>query len=101
MRRLWQKVYERLGDPKVAQKVHGWGTIIWFLASVPIAVIFGSLVVVVTWLSLYAIVVAHWSSWQAARTEVAQDEASKRLHELVKRLRKLDPDDPEDDAERE
>lgn len=55
---------------------HGWASVVWFAASFPLAWWFGSSVIFVTFLSLYAIVTGHWSSWQAARVEVKQDEAS-------------------------
>jgi hypothetical protein len=47
--------------------------VVWFVASFPLAIIFGSSVIFVTFLSLYAIVAGHWSSWQAARVEVRQE----------------------------
>jgi hypothetical protein len=64
-----------LGRPSFLRGFHGWATIIWFLASFPLAILFGSSVVFVTFLSLYAIVAGHWSSWQAARVEVRQEDA--------------------------
>lgn len=100
MKGLWNKFYHKVGDPLFAQKAHGWFTIIWFFVSLPLVVLFGTLVLFVSWLSVYAIVTGHWAAWQAARTEVAQSEADRALRELVERLRKLDPDDPNKDAER-
>lgn len=64
---------ERFGDSTFLRKFHGWATVIWFALSLPLAIVFGDLVIFVTFISLYAIVVAHWSSWQAARVEVKQD----------------------------
>jgi hypothetical protein len=55
------------------RKFHGWAAVLWFLASFPLAWYFGSAVIFVTFLSLYAIVTGHWSSWQSARVEVKQD----------------------------
>lgn len=68
------KVFALFGRPEFLKAFHGWATIIWFVLSFPLAWLFGSAVVFVTFLSLYAIVVGHWSSWQAARVEVKQDE---------------------------
>jgi hypothetical protein len=62
------------GRPQFLRAFHGWMTAAWFAASFPLAIYFGSSVVFVTFLSLYAIVVGHWSSWQAARTEVRQEQ---------------------------
>jgi hypothetical protein len=69
------KVWALFGRPAFLRAVHGWATLIWLLASVPLAFLYGSSVVFVTFLSLYAVVTGHWSSWQAARVEVRQDEA--------------------------
>jgi hypothetical protein len=92
------KIFQKFADPHFATKLHGWFTIAWLCASLPLALAFGDLVIFVTWLSLYAIVVAHWSSWQATRTEILQSEADKKLQEDHERLKKLDPDDPQDEV---
>lgn len=68
------KVFALFGRPEFLRSFHGWMTIIWFIISFPLAFYLGSSVVFVTFLSLYAIVTGHWSSWQAARVEVRQDE---------------------------
>lgn len=77
-----EKFETYVGRPDYLRKFHGWATVIWFLLSFPLAYKFGSSVIFVTFLSLYAIVTGHWSSWQAARVEVKQDV--------------LDPDTPTD-----
>lgn len=64
------------GRPAFLRSFHGWATVAWLVASVPLAVLFGSLVLFVTLISLYAIVVGHWSAWQAARVEVKHDRAN-------------------------
>jgi hypothetical protein len=64
---------ELFGRPTFLRSFHGWATVVWFGISLPLAMLYGSSVVFVTFLSLYAIVVGHWSSWQAARVEVKQD----------------------------
>lgn len=72
------KVFSLFGRPEFLRGFHGWMTIIWFVISFPLAFWLGSSVVFVTFLSLYAIVTGHWSSWQAARVEVRQDEQQAR-----------------------
>lgn len=62
------------GRPAFLRSFHGWATLVWFVASVPLAIAYGSSVIFVTFLSLYAVVTGHWSAWQAARVEVRQDE---------------------------
>ena len=101
MKKLLNKVTDFFGNPKYAKAIHGWFTVIWLLVSVPSALLFGDLVVFVTWLSLYAIVVAHWSSWQATRTEIRQEEADRKLQEDHERLKKLDPDHPREAVDEE
>lgn len=67
------KITQWIGRPDYLRKFHGWAAIVWFIISLPLAFMYGSSVVFVTFLSLYAIVTGHWSSWQAARVEVNQD----------------------------
>ncbi|MGZ4745640.1 MAG: hypothetical protein ACXVYY_01020 [Oryzihumus sp.] len=67
------KVFALFGRPSFLRAFHGWMTILWFVASVPLAFAYGSSVVFVTFLSLYAVVTGHWSSWQAARVETNQE----------------------------
>jgi hypothetical protein len=57
------------------RRVNGWLTIFW-VAMIPIAYEAGWLtsVTFVSALSLWALVSGHWSAWQAARVEVAQQE---------------------------
>ncbi len=68
------KIWALFGRPAFLRGFHGWATLAWLLASFPLAVAYGSSVVFVTFLSLYAVVTGHWSAWQAARVEVRQDE---------------------------
>ena len=89
-----KKVHNWLADSNHAMTLHGWFAIFWLVVSVPLALAFGDMVLFVTWLSLYAIVVAHWSSWQSSRTEAAQDKADAELRELVLRLRRMDNEEP-------
>jgi hypothetical protein len=63
------------GDPVFMRRVNGWLAIFWVLV-IPIAYEAGWLtsVAFVSALSLWALVSGHWSAWQAARVEVAQQE---------------------------
>lgn len=79
---LWASVQ---GDPIFMRRVNGWFTILW-VAMIPVSLITGwvSSVVYVSALSLWALVSGHWSAWQAARVEVAQQvEAQRRANEDV------------------
>jgi hypothetical protein len=61
------------------RRVNGWLTMFW-LAMIPISYTMGWLnsVVYVSALSLWALVSGHWSAWQAARVEVAQQQDRER-----------------------
>jgi cytosine/uracil/thiamine/allantoin permease len=72
------KIFALFGRPEFLRRLHGWAAVLWFVASFPLAWWLGSSVVFVTFLSLYAIVTGHWSSWQAARVETRQDEEINR-----------------------
>lgn len=56
------------------RRVHGWLTIIWFVAAIPICLFLSTSVPFLVFISVYAVVVSHWSSWQASRVEVVQNE---------------------------
>ncbi len=57
------------------RRVNGWMTVFW-ICMIPISYSLGwlSSVTYVSALSLWALVTGHWSTWQAARVEVAQKE---------------------------
>jgi hypothetical protein len=90
---LWSSVQ---GDPVFMRRVNGWLTIFW-LVMIPVSLVthWVTSVVYVSALSLWALVSGHWSAWQAARVEVAQQKEARRreqddvagdvVHELVKR----------------
>jgi hypothetical protein len=76
---VWASVQ---GDPVFMRRVNGWLTIFW-IVMIPISYAAGWLnsVVYVSALSLWALVSGHWSAWQAARVEVAQDREIERQRE--------------------
>jgi hypothetical protein len=67
---LWAMVQ---GDPVFMRRVNGWFTIVWILM-IPVSIATGWIhsVAYISALSLWALVSGHWSAWQAARVEVAQ-----------------------------
>ena len=73
---LWASIQ---GDPAFMRRLNGWLTMFW-IAMIPISFAMGWLnsVVYVSALSLWALVSGHWSAWQAARVEVAQERELKR-----------------------
>ena len=70
-RALWASIEN---DPVVMRRIHGWLTIFWLVASVPIILFLRDSVPALVFISVYANVVGHWSSFQAARVEVRQEE---------------------------
>ncbi len=76
VRSLWTSIQ---GDPVFMRRVNGWLAIFW-IVMIPISYSLGwlSSVTYVSALSLWALVAGHWSSWQAARVEVAQEKEIQR-----------------------
>jgi hypothetical protein len=104
VRSLWASVQ---GDPVFMRRVNGWLTIFW-VAMIPVAYAAGWLtsVTFVSALSLWALVSGHWSAWQAARVEVAQQEqveaeaehpVEQRVVEKMVERTDVDKAPPEDD----
>jgi hypothetical protein len=75
-RSLWSSIQ---GDPVFMRRVNGWLTMFW-IAMIPVSLATGWVksVVYVSALSLWALVSGHWSAWQAARVEVAQERELQR-----------------------
>jgi hypothetical protein len=62
------------------RRLNGWLTIFW-IVMIPLSIVTGWIhsVAYVSALSLWALVSGHWSTWQAARVEVTQQqEATER-----------------------
>jgi hypothetical protein len=76
---LWASVQ---GDPVFMRRVNGWLAIFW-VVMIPISLATGWVksVVYVSALSLWALVSGHWSSWQAARVEVTQEQEIQKQYE--------------------
>ena len=74
---LWASVQ---GDPVFMRRLNGWLTLFW-VAMIPVSWELGWLksVAYVSALSLWALVAGHWSTWQAARVEVTQQEEAEKL----------------------
>src|SRR4051812_40569287 len=64
------------GDPTSMRLLQGWLTVVWFVAAIPICIYLYDSVPFLVFISVYAVVTGHWSSWQAARVEEKQDEAA-------------------------
>src|SRR6185369_11044014 len=76
-RSLWASIQ---GDPVFMRRVNGWFTLFW-VAMIPVSIATGWIrsITYVSALSIWALVSGHWSTWQAARVEVTQQqEAAER-----------------------
>lgn len=62
----------RAGEPEAMEDFHKWATIVWFVAAIPICLLLSSSIPFLVFISVYAVVTGHWSSWQASRVEVKQ-----------------------------
>lgn len=56
------------------RRLHGWLTVTWFVAAFPIMYFWSENITFLVFVSVYAVVTGHWSSFQAARVEVKQDQ---------------------------
>lgn len=68
-------VFELFGRPQFLRAFHGWATLVWAVL-IPVSVL-TDLRTSVFWIvlmSVWANFVGHFSSWQATRVEVKQDE---------------------------
>lgn len=71
MKRL-RKWCSKLVEPHYMKKIHGWLTVFWIImAPVSIATGIVYLVAFISLISIYALAIGHFSSWQAARAEEA------------------------------
>lgn len=71
------KILVWMGRPKFLKAFHGWATLVWAIL-IPVSVL-TPLRTSVFWLvlmSVWANFVGHFSSWQATRVEVKQDDAT-------------------------
>jgi hypothetical protein len=80
------KFYE---NPVVLRRFHGWCTLFWLPFTI-LSYIVGWLesVVFVSVVSMVALFLGSFSSWQAARTEVVQDQTTEDLGDKLDRLRR-------------
>lgn len=76
-----------MNDPIIFKKINGWLTVIWFVAAIPICIFLATSVPFLVFISVYAVVTGHLSTWQSAAVEVKQDEQNDSqddaLHEKV------------------
>jgi hypothetical protein len=70
---FWDKFQN---DPVFMRKLNGWLALIWLAAALPICIFLASSVPFLVFVSVYAVVTGHWSTWQSARVEVRQSEDS-------------------------
>ena len=62
------------GEPQAMRKLHAILSILWFVGAFPICIWLSNSIPFLVFISVYAVVTGHWSSWQAARVEEKQDQ---------------------------
>jgi hypothetical protein len=80
--------FELFGRPAFLKGFHGWMTLLWGLL-IPVTVL-TDLKTSIFWIALMSVwanFVGHFSSWQAARVEVTQDEALAENQQAIAELR--------------
>lgn len=99
MRKAYDWMMSKIGDPVFMRAFNGWATLFWLGMILPsLALGWLSSVIYVSALSLWALVSGHWAAWQAARVEVKQveqeeaedDRIEKMVEEIVTRLKRDD-----------
>ena len=63
----WGKAF---ADPFFAIKFHKWAAIVWFILAFPICIFLSNSIPLIVFVSVYAIVVGHWGSYQAAAADI-------------------------------
>ncbi|QGJ92094.1 hypothetical protein SEA_KEELAN_134 [Gordonia phage Keelan] len=72
----WTKRLEKLTDAKASVWIHFWFLVLWLVPGTIVTVVWlSSTVAWVSWMSLYAIVVAHWGGMQAALADLRTPDA--------------------------
>jgi hypothetical protein len=89
---LMKQMLRNMGSPYFLRAFHGWSTIFWVPFTV-LAFFLGWLqsVTFVSLVSMVALFLGSFSSWQASRTEVAQDELSETKADKKRKLFKSHP----------
>lgn len=90
---LWASVQN---NPVVFRKINGWLTVIWFVLAFPICIFLSKSVPFLVFISVYAVVTGHLSTWQAARVEVQQEKEAERLDQDAPRRIEKKVDDLRD-----
>lgn len=69
------KVFALFGRPEFLKAFHGWSTLVWFIL-IPLTILtdLKESIMWIALMSVWANFVGHFSSWQATRVEVKQDQ---------------------------
>lgn len=73
LKSLWVSVMD---DPVFLMKFNGWATVFWLLMIIPTIFWWKNSIEYLVAVSVYAVIMGHLSTWQAARVEVKQDVAA-------------------------
>lgn len=71
-----KKLLTKFGEPKFSARFHKWAALFWFIAAFPIMYWFSTSIALLVFISVYAIVVGHWSGYQASAAEIEAGNSS-------------------------
>jgi hypothetical protein len=69
---MLKKLWSKINQPESMKKLNGWLALVWFVLAFPICIFLANSIPLLVFISVYAIVTGHWSSWIAGRVEVQQ-----------------------------
>lgn len=73
---MFKTLEQKFTDPGFAKSFHKWATIGWFVAAFPICIFLANSLPFIVFISVYAVVVAHWGAFQAAVADEDAKESS-------------------------
>lgn len=84
---MYSRVVQFCTDPVFMRRVHLSLTLLWITAVIPVILFLSTSVPFLVFISVYAVITGHWSSWQSARVEVHQkDDAN--VQDVLDRIEK-------------
>ncbi len=81
-----KEAYKWLDNPTKAKKIHGSLAIVWLAFSLPIMLLLSSSIPFVVFISVYAIVAAHWAGWDAAGGELQIEQMQEDISKILRLL---------------
>jgi hypothetical protein len=86
MKKWWNKLVQ---NAELMRKANGWLTIVWFMAAIPICIFLANSVPFLVFISVYAVVTGHLSTWQSGNVEVNDSLTEGDLENIEKMIRRI------------